>query len=407
MGYSGNVIKGISWMSGFRMFSRVLAFVKITVLARVLTPSQFGIYGIATLVLAFLEMLTETGINIVLIQSKEKIDEYLDSAWVVSIIRGIFISSCIVVATPFIVSFFNTPQALNILLLISVVPFIKGFINPSEVKLQKDLKFCYEFWFRSSIFALDAVVSIILALITHSVYSLVWGLIAGALLEVLISFTLMKPVPRLKIHRGYFSEIFHKGKWVTIYGIFNYFAQQGDNIGVGKIVNASALGVYQMAYKLATLPISEVTDVVGKVVFPIYSIIGGDKFRLKLAFIKSTTSIAIATLTIGAVLFFFPKEIILITFGDKWLSAVPILKVLAIYGVLRAISGSASTLFLGVGKQKYVTTMTFIRFLGLIVTVYPLTKTFGAVGASYSALSSVLVEIPVIIYFVFKILRKV
>jgi O-antigen/teichoic acid export membrane protein len=406
MGYSGNVIKGISWMSGFRMFSRMLAFIKITVLARILTPSQFGIYGIATLVLAFLEMLTETGINIVLIQTREKIDEYVNSAWVVSIIRGIFISLCIVVATPFITSFFNTPNASSILLLISIVPLIKGFINPSEVKLQKDLKFHYEFWFRSSIFTVDAVISIIFALITHSVYSLVWGLIAGSLLEVLISFILIRPVPRLKINGGYFSEIFHKGKWVTIYGIFNYFAQQGDNIGVGKIVNASALGVYQMAYKLATLPISEVTDVVGKVVFPVYSIIGGDIHRLRLAFIKSTALIVMATLTMGMILFIFPKEIVLIVFGSKWLAAVPILKVLAVYGVLRAISGSASALFLGVGKQKYVTTMTFIRFLGLIVTVYPLTKTFGAVGASYSALFSVLVEIPVIIYFVSKILKK-
>jgi len=406
MGYSGNVIRGISWMSGFRMFTRGLSFLKIAVLARALTPSQFGIFGIATLVLAFLEMLTETGINIILIQSKKEIDEYINSAWVVSIIRGIFVSLCIIISTPFITSFFDSPNASSILLLISTVPFIRGFINPSEVKLQKNLKFHYEFWFRSSIFTFDAVVSIILVVLTHSVYSLVWGLMAGAFLEVALSFMLIKPVPQLHIRKDYFYEIFHKGKWITAYGIFNYFAQQGDNIMVGRIVGTSALGIYQMAYKLATLPISEVTDVVNKVVFPVYAMIGGDRVRLKLAFIKSTLFITAVTTTIGIILFLFPKEIVLIVFGDKWLASVPVLRVLAVYGVLRAISGSVSALFLGVGKQKYVTSMTFLRFLGLVITIYPLVQIYGIVGAGYSALISVLIEVPIIIYFIPKVLKK-
>src|SRR3989344_3902076 len=157
MGYSRYVKQGVMWMSGFRILSRMVAFLKIAVLARVLTPSQFGIFGIASLVLGLLEMLTETGINIFLIQLKDGMDEYINSAWVVSIIRGLCISSLIILLSPFIVSFFNTLQAQNILLLISLVPFIRGFINPSVFKLQKELQFHYEFWFRSSIFLFDAI----------------------------------------------------------------------------------------------------------------------------------------------------------------------------------------------------------------------------------------------------------
>src|ERR1035437_8982061 len=124
MGYTRSAIKGISWMSAFRMTSRVLAFVKIAVLARVLTPSQFGIFGIASLLLVFLQILTETGINIVLIQTRDKIDKYLDSAWVLSIIRGFFIFLAIVISAPFVASFFKTPASLNIILLISLAPLI-------------------------------------------------------------------------------------------------------------------------------------------------------------------------------------------------------------------------------------------------------------------------------------------
>ncbi len=91
MGYYKQALNGISWMGLLRIFTRSLALIKIAVLARILLPAQFGIYGIATLVLGLLEMLTETGINIFLIQQKEKVDEYVDSAWVVSIIRGFII----------------------------------------------------------------------------------------------------------------------------------------------------------------------------------------------------------------------------------------------------------------------------------------------------------------------------
>ena len=406
MGYYGNVVKGISWMSGFRMFTRVLSFLKTAVLARALTPSQFGIFGIATLVLAFLEMIAETGINIILIQSRRKIDEYISSAWMISIIRGIFISLFIIILLPLITSFFNTPNASNILLLISIVPFIRGFINPSEIKYQKDLKFHYEFWFRTAIFAFDAMVAIIFVTLTHSVYSLVWGLMAGALLEVALSFILVRPLPGLHINKNYFNEIFHKGKWVTAYGIFNYVPQKGDSLTVGKVMGVASLGIYEMAYSISTLPISEITDVVSKVVFPVYAKIVNDKKRLKAAFIKSTSIIAMLTIALGAILFLFPSQIVNVVLGDKWLSAIPVLRVLVVYGVLRAISGSASALFLGAGKQNYVTQMTFLRFAGLAITIYPLVRMFGLVGAGYSALISVLVEIPVIVHYVVKVLKK-
>lgn len=406
MGYSSNVIKGVSWMSGFRIVTRILAFGKIAVLARVLTPAQFGIFGIASLILGLLEMLTETGINVFLIQIKKDLNEYINSAWVVSIVRGVIIGFIVLILSPLIILFFNIPEALNILMLISVVPIIRGFINPSVIKLQKELQFNKEFWYRSLIFLFDAVISVFLAVTTQSVYSLVWGLIAGAILEVILSFIIIRPLPRWRINKEYFSEIFQKGKWVTAYGFFNYIAQEGDNILVGKLLGSSALGIYQMAYKISILPISEVTDVVSKVVFPIYSRIEDNKRRLIKAFLKSTLVVSLLTILIGTILYLFTEEIVLLILGKSWLVSVPVLKVLAIYGVLRAIFGSASALFLGVGKQKYVTIMTLGRFLGLALTIIPFVSIFGLIGAAFSALFSVIVEIPIIIYFIFNIFKK-
>ncbi len=402
MGYTRVAIKGISWMSVFRIVTRALSLLKIAVLARVLTPSQFGVFGIASLVLAFLEILTETGINIILIQAKKEIEEYIDSAWVVSIIRGIIICLVIVISSPIVALFFRTPEALGILLLISLVPLIKGFINPAEVKFQKELGFMYEFWFRTTLFFVDALATVFFAIVTHSVYSLVFGLLIGSILEVILSFALIRPLPKLRFDRKYFKEIFQKGKWITVSGILNYFGDNGDDIIVGRFLGTTTLGIYQVAYRISILPISEISDVVNKVIFPVYSKIEGDRDRLRKAFVKTTSIVSVATLLLGVLIFTFPETIVTVVLGQQWLNAVPVLKILSIYGVLRGVLSPSSAVFLAIERQEYVTIMTLTRFGVLLITIIPFVLMFGVLGAVYSAILSAVGEIPVIFVLLYK-----
>jgi lipopolysaccharide exporter len=407
MGYTGSVIKGVSWMTVLQTVIRVLTFFKIAVLARVLTPAQFGVFGIAALVLALLEILTETGINVILIQSKEAIGKYLDSAWVASICRGVLICLGILISTPFIVKFFNSPQALGILLLISLAPLIKGFINPAEIIFQKYLEFRKEFLFRTSLYFIDAFVAVVTALVTHSVYSLAFGLIAGAILEVVLSFILIKIRPKLRFNKEYLLEIFHKGKWVTGFSIFNYFGENGDNIVVGKLLGSTPLGAYQMAYRLAITPITEIADVINKVIFPVFSKIGHDKKRLFLAFLKTTSINSIAAVILGLIILMFPKDVVKIILGSQWLYVVPALKILAVFGILRALCSPISVLFLATGNQRFLTIFTFTRFVVLIALIFPLVLKFGIIGAAYSQLLSTMLSIPIMIYFAAKVFKKI
>lgn len=406
MGYTKTAFSGATWMSFYKIFYRVISFLRIAILARLLVPSQFGLFGIATLVLNFLEILTETGVNIVLVQVRGRIEEFIDSAWVVSIVRGILLFVIIIVSAPFIAGFFKTPQALEIIILIAFVPLIRGFINPAEVKFQKELKFKYEFLLRSSIFFVDSAVAVFFILFTHSVYGLVLGLIAGAIFEVIVSFIFIKPTPRFNFNKKYTKEILHKGKWVTSYSILGYFGDQGDNIMVGRILGTSSLGIYQMIYKISILPLSEISDAVNRVVFPIYVQILNEKDRLRNAFLKTSLLVTFLISILGLIIFMFPKEIILIVLGDGWVTGADTLRVLSVYGILRAITGSITPLFLAVKKQNYVTVMSFFRFIILVVTIVPLVIKFGIIGAAYSALLSVLGEIPVVAYYVYRIFRK-
>jgi len=404
-GYFRQTIIGLSWMSAFRIFSRLVAFIRVVVLARLLAPSEFGIFGIASISLALLEILTETGINVFLVQEKGKIEKYVNDAWLISIIRGVLIAAFIMLFSPFVVTFFKIPESIGLISLIGIVPLIRGFINPAEVKFQKELQFSKEFYFRTVIFSLDSLVAIVVSLITHNAIGLVLGLIAGATLEVILSFILIKPVPVLIFDWRKINRIFHKGKWVTFYGILNYAASEGDNITIGKILGPGFLGIYQMGYTIATLPISEIADVTNKVTFPVYSKISQDVERLKKGFIKTLSLVSIVSILLGTAIFFFPRELFILLFSEKWADTVTVLKPLVIYGIIRGISGTTSSLFLSVGKQKYIAGMTFLRLTVLAATILPFTVTYGIMGASYSVLLSGIIEIPLIVRYVWLVFK--
>ncbi len=403
MGYFNQTVKGVSWIGVLRVVSRILVTGRLAILARIFAPSEFGAFAIATLVLAFFEVVTETGINVYLVQEKKHISKYLNEAWLVSMIRGTVIGLLIFLSAKPVSEFFNSPNAYELILLTAVIPFIKGFINPSIVLFQKDLKFHSEFVFRSIILLFESIAMVAIALVTKSVSSMIWGFVFSALVEVALSFMYVKPWPSFTFRYVTVKDIFTRGKWVTLFGIFAYLAKEGDNAVVGKIIDLTALGIYQMGYKISTLVITEITEVASKVTFPIFVRVSDDPRRLFAAYFKSTGVIVVATLCIGIPLILFTKPIVLIALGGKWLGAVPVIKILTVYGIIRAISGYAATLFLAVQKQNFAAFMTIARFLGLAIVVVPLTYRYGIIGTGYSALVSVAVELPVVLYFLYKI----
>ena len=92
--------------------------------------------------------------------------------------------------------------------------------------------------------------------------------------------------------------------------------------------------------------------------------------------------------------------------GEQWIAAIPVIQVLAIYGILRTIFGNFPPLFLSIGRQDYVAQMTFFRLIGLVIPVVPLVTSFGMLGAGYAMFCSMLVEIPVILYFAYNVFKK-
>lgn len=405
MGYFQKSFEGMTWMGVLRVGMRGLTFVRFAILARLLSPAQFGTYGVATLVLSFIEALTETGVNLVLVQEdKSLFNKYLNSAWIVSIARGILMFLIIFFAAPLIGKFFSNSESILITRLIAFVPLIKGFINPSIMLLQRDLNFKKEVVIRTATAWTGGIVAIIAALVLKSPISLAIGMLVEAIAEVVITMIYIAPRPSFQLERSYLAHIFHRGKWITMAGVFNYLFHQLDDIVVGRRLGDSALGGYQMAYRIAILPITEISDVFNRVTFPVYTAIGGDQVRLRTAFWKVAATISAFSIPFSIVLSLFPVQLVQLFLGSEWLSIAPLLPLLALFGVLRAISGASFPLFLSVKKQEYITVFTLISILGLAVTIWPFVSWWGAYGAALAALVGSLVAVPYLCYRVWTVL---
>ncbi len=397
MSYFKTTLTGLSWTTALRGSIRIMAIGKTAILARILLPEQFGAFGIAAMALALLEIVTETGINVFLLQEKGDYKEYIDTAWVVSIVRGILISILIIVAAPSISKFFNSPQSLSLLMLAGIIPTIRGFINPANIIFQKDLRFDKEFGYRFGILVVEIAVTILIALATRSAISFVWGLIFSAVTEVVLSFILIKPWPKIRFEKDKLKKVLDRGKWVTGFGIFDYIFTQGDNIAVGRMLGEAPLGIYRTSYSLSTLPVTEISEIFYKVMFPVLVKVAHEPDRLKRMMTKSVIGVTLLMLVVGLGVFILAGPIVRILLGDKWIAAIPVVRVLAITGLFRGLSFSFNSIFVALERQKFVTMIIFTSMSGLLITIVPLVKQYGLIGAAYaSALGSIL-SIPVAI----------
>jgi O-antigen/teichoic acid export membrane protein len=406
VGYLRDTVRGLTWVGGFRGVNRLAIFAKTVILARLLTPTEFGVFGIAGVVMAFLEVLAETGINVFLVQEREDIDDYINTAWVVSILRGILISAVLLASASLVSQFFQTPASRGLLVFIAIVPLVRGFINPAVVKFQKELKFARQFWYNLAILAVDTGVSVIFAYLTHSAYALAYGLLAGVVLELVMSFFVIRPRPKLAVSSEKVRKIIGRGKWVTAYGIFSYLFQNGDNMVVGRLLGAGSLGLYSVAYKISSLPISEIADIFSKVTFPVYVKIADDPARLKRAAFRVIFLASVLVTGVGAGVFLFARPIVVIVLGPNWLAAVSVLKVLSVFGIVKGIDAVSQNVLLALQKQNYIAVITFIGLLGLFIPIIPLTLKFGLTGTGISVIIGSVVSLPVTVYYLIRVFRE-
>jgi PST family polysaccharide transporter len=275
-----------------------------------------------------------------------------------------------------------------------------------EVFFQKRLEFMKVFMFQGGLYLIDAAVAISLGLLTHSESAMIISMLVAALSEVVLSFTIFKERPRLKLEKDKFMKVIHSGKWITGAGIFSYIFQNIDNVVVGRFLGTASLGFYQQSYSISTLPVTGVSNVFSKTMFPIFVKMSDEIRELKKTFYKSLAAIFSLALVFGIIILFFARPIILLFLGPNWLVVESVLKILAIFGILKSILNSSYSLFLSLKMQKAVMLSELFGIIGMGIAIYPMVMKYGIVGAGYSTIIAVLCSFPVVIFNVKKIFHS-
>ena len=389
---SKRVVRGGIWVFGLRIANRSLGFIRTIILARLLAPHDFGLFGIAMLAIATLETFSQTGFQAALVQKKKNVEPYLDTAWTISAIRGIILFLILFSSAPLIANFFDSAQAALVIRVIAVSTLLSGFRNIGILFFKKELQFNKQFIYEFSGTLVDITVAISLAFILRNVWALVWGGLAANFVRVFMSYIIHPYRPRIKFEKEKFQELFAFGKWVLGSSILVFLITQGDDIFVGKMLGVTALGLYQMAYLISNLPATEITHVISQVTFPAYSKLQDDLPKLREAYLKILQLTTFISIPFAGGIFIFAPEFTKIFLGDKWMPMVPAIQVLVLAGLLRLISATTGSVFQAVGKPEIVTKWQPVRLLVLAAVIYPFTLQWGILGTSLAVVSCNLIS---------------
>jgi O-antigen/teichoic acid export membrane protein len=387
---SGKVFKGGIWLFGLRTLSRGFDFIGMLILARFLLPADFGIIGVVGITISITYAFTGTGVEHALVQKKGDISDYLNTAWMISAVRGIIISAILYAMAPYVAILFKNPHVTPVLRVSVLTILFSGAMNIGFVYFQKDLKFNRIVYLDACTGIAKLTVSIPLAIYLQSAWAIVWGNLAGAFVKMIISYVIHPFRPRIRFDIQKAKELFSYGKWILGSGILWFLVLEGDDLFVGKWLGLSMLGFYQLAYKVSNIPATEITAVITKITFPAFARLQDEPERLKHAFLDVFQVVAIVLFPISGGIFVLSESFTYLFLGAKWMPMLPALKVLVFAGFLRALSAATGPVLLGLGKPAIDTQWQTVRLIVLIITIGPLTYWYGITGTAGSVLMCII-----------------
>lgn len=398
-------IRGSFWTFSLQFSDRMLQIVKNIILARILSPSDFGVFGVATLALVALESFSETGFVYALIQKRDTSAKHYNTAWTTHIIKDILLALVLLLTAPFIGRLFDSPASVSLLRVIGLSTIFQGFINIYTAKLEKNFSFGQVFKYRFLGSALDITASIIAVIMLKSVWALVIGLIVGNLTRMIMSYIVIKERPKFQFDKTSFSELWRFGRWALFSSAIIFLAGYGDNIAVQKILGVSSLGVYAMAFKLSNTPATEISRVIGRVTLPAFSAIQDTVERVKKGYLQVTFVTSVLAIGLAALIFGTAYKLTTSLLGPSWLPMIIPLQILTISGVLRALTGTVGPIYYALGKPKIDTLFQIIRFAIMVALLFPLTLNYGLAGTAVSALAGMAVSTVGFIAIALKVIK--
>lgn len=359
--YSGLSYTAISKYSGV-MVSIILG----AVLARLLTPEEFGIIALITVFVSFFGLLSDFGLGPAVVQNQSLDDNDLKSIFSFSIALGIILALIFFTLAPFFANFYNEPELKPISRYLALSVLFNSFLIVPRAVLQKELKFKLIGLISLGVQLFCGVIAIILAILGFSFYSLVFQSILLGIISF-ITFYCIKPISiTFKIEISSVKKIFKFSLFQFLFDFINYFSRNLDNILIGKFLGVSPLGFYEKSYRLMMMPVQNLTHVVSPVLLPILSKHQNDNKIVFSSYLKVIQILSIIGFPLSIFLFFSASEIIIIVFGSQWVESISVFKILTLTIGFQIVLSSSGSIFQAVNRTDLLFYSGFLSSLFMV-----------------------------------------
>lgn len=346
-------IKKAVLINSIAKYSNVIIQLVInSILARLLTPKDFGIVAVIMVFISFFNILADMGIGPAIIQNKELDDKNISDIFLFTIFSAIAMSIAFALFSYGIAAFYDDSIYIKLgrLLSLSVFFNIANIVPNSLMLKQKEFKTIG--MTAVSVNVIVGSITIMLAMKGASYYALIINSIITNLLLFSINFRNSK----IKIYFNYRRESIKLIRSYSMYqfgfNFINYFSRNLDNILIGKFIGKESLGFYDKAYKLMLYPLQNLTFVITPVLHPILSEHQNDKEIIYNYFIKVIKILSLIGIYAGVICYFCSNEIIRILYGKGWDNSIPAFKILSISIWVQIISSCSGSIFQAAGRTK-------------------------------------------------------
>ena len=384
MTLKNQAISSVKWSSASMGTITFLQLLTLAVLARLLSPSDFGLMGMIMVVIGFAQAFADMGISNAIIHRQDATKDQLSSLYWLNILAGVIVFCLIFSSTPLVVKFYHEPRLSNLLYLTALIFLITPSGQQFQILLQKELKFDVLAKIEVTTAVTNSTVAIGFALTGFGVYSIIFGQLVAASIKVVLLFSAVCQQWRPSFHfaerdiRSYMSF----GLYQIGERSINYLNSNLDYLLIGNMLGASALGYYTLAYNLIIKPSTMINSVITKVAFPVFSLIQNETEKIRRGYLKVIQLLSAVNFPMMVGLAVVAPVAIPVIFGEQWMPSIILTQILTIVGLLRSTGNPVGSLLLAKGRAdlgfKWNLCLTATQIPGLYLGI----KLYGAVGAA-------------------------
>lgn len=380
------------WVTVSTVFQTVLQFIQIAILARLLSPEDFGVVSISTLVINFFMIFANLGFSNSIIYKQESDRNILSSIYFLSISMGIFIYILVYCFTPLLVAFYHEPRLTHVVRTGSLMFLIMFFGSIQLFMLQKEMQF-------RSIAIVDILASLLgtgitifLAVHDYKEMSLVYGGLAMQAFRTVLQIFLGRHLFRPKLYFKYsdVSEHIRFGIFNLGDGLVGFLQNNLDNIVLGNMLGVKSLGYYTLASQLAVYPINKLNPIILQVAYPMLAKIKDNAEHFKNTYIKILDLVTYCNLPLLAGLFITADTIVPLVYGPSWEQSIHLIRIFVFVSFFSCVAHPLFTIVYSKGKPNLLFYLNLATLVIKIPLLYFLGRKFQLDGIAFAYLLATL-----------------